>query len=48
MVVIQVGRKAVKTAAEFEAATKSADLKKGVLLLVRTAEGSRFLVVRGE
>ena len=48
MVVIQVGRKEVKTAAEFEAATKSADLKKGVLLLVRTAEGSRFLVVRGE
>jgi len=48
MAITQVGRKAVKTAAEFEAATKNVDLKKGVLLLVRTAEGSRFLVVRGE
>src|SRR6185295_10842136 len=41
MAVTQVGRKAVKTAAEFEAATKDVDLKKGVLVLVRTAEGSR-------
>ena len=48
MAITQVGRKAVKTAAEFEAATKDVDLRKGVLLLVRTAEGSRFLVVRGE
>lgn len=48
MVISQVGRAAVKTAAEFEAATKSADLKKGVLLLVRTVNGSRFLVLRSE
>ncbi|MGI8979273.1 MAG: Do family serine endopeptidase [Pirellulaceae bacterium] len=48
MAIIQVGRKAVKTSAEFEVATKSADLKKGVLLLVRTAEGSHFLVLRSE
>ncbi|MCE9526107.1 MAG: Do family serine endopeptidase [Planctomycetales bacterium] len=48
MVITQIGRKAVKTAGEFEAATKDVDLKKGVLLLVRTAQGSRFVVVRGE
>lgn len=48
MAIIQVGRKPVKTAANFEAATKDADMKKGLMLLVRTAEGSRFVVVRGE
>lgn len=48
MAITQIGRRAVKSAAEFEAATKGADLKKGVLLLVRTAEGSRFVVVHGE
>ena len=48
MAITQVGRKTVKTAGEFEAATKDVDLKKGVLLLVRTAQGSRFVVVRGE
>jgi serine protease Do len=45
MAITQVGRKAVKSVAEFEAAIKSADMNKGVLLLVRTAEGSRFIVV---
>jgi len=48
MAITQMARKAVKTAADFESATKDVDLKKGVLVLVRTAEGSRFLVVRGE
>jgi serine protease Do len=48
MAIIQVGRKTLKTAADFAAATKDADMKKGVMLLVRTAEGSRFVVVRGE
>jgi serine protease Do len=48
MAITQVGRKAVKTAGEFETATKDVDLKKGVLLLARTAVGSRFVVVRGE
>jgi S1-C subfamily serine protease len=48
MAITQVARKAVSTAAEFDAATKGADLKKGVLFLVRTTEGSRFVVVRGE
>ena len=48
MAITQVGRKAVKTAGEFEAGVKEADLKKGVLLLIRTAQGSRFIVVRGE
>ena len=48
MTITQVGRKAVKTTGEFEAATKDVDLKKGVLLLVRTEQGSRFIVMRGE
>jgi serine protease Do len=48
MVISQVGRQHIKTPADFEAATKGADLKKGVLLLVRTAEGSRFVVVKAE
>lgn len=48
MAITQVGRKMVKTAADFEAGVQGADLKKGVLLLVRTALGSRFVVVRGE
>ena len=48
MAITQVGRKAVKTAGEFEAGVKESDMKKGVLLLVRTAQGSRFVVVRGE
>jgi serine protease Do len=48
MAISQVGRKGVQTAADFDAAIKSADLKKGVLLLVRTGAGSRFLVLRGE
>ena len=46
MAITQIGRKAVKTASDFEAATKNTDMKKGLLMLVRTAEGSRFLVVR--
>ena len=45
MAITQVARKAVKTAPDFESAVKSLDLKKGVLLLVRTEEGSRFVVV---
>jgi serine protease Do len=45
MAITQVARKAVKTAADFESAVKSLDLKKGMLLLVRTEEGSRFVVV---
>jgi serine protease Do len=46
MAIVQVGRKAVQSVAEFEAAAKSASLDKGVLLLVRTAEGSQFKVLK--
>jgi serine protease Do len=46
MVIAQVNRKPVKSVDEFEAAVKGADLSKGVLLLVRTAEGSRFVVLK--
>lgn len=48
MAITQVGRKMVKTAADFEASVQGADMKKGVLLLVRTPQGSRFVVVRSE
>jgi len=48
MVVTQVGRKPVKNVAEFEAEVKNASPDKGVLLLVRSAEGSRFIVLKSE
>lgn len=44
--IVQVGRTPVKTVDEFKAAIKNAPLEKGVLLLVRTEEGSRFVVVK--
>jgi hypothetical protein len=34
--------------AEFEAEIKNASSEKGLLVLVRSAEGSRFIVVKGE
>jgi hypothetical protein len=37
----------VKNVAEFERAIAGASLDKGVLLLVRSAEGSRFVVLKG-
>ncbi|HZL89106.1 MAG TPA: Do family serine endopeptidase [Pirellulaceae bacterium] len=46
MAIMQVGRKPVHSADEFHAALKDASLEKGVLLLVRTAEGSRYVVIR--
>ncbi|HUE73061.1 MAG TPA: Do family serine endopeptidase [Pirellulaceae bacterium] len=46
MVITQVNRQAVGSVAEFQAAVKRASLEKGVLLLVKTAEGSRFVVIR--
>jgi len=47
-VITQVSRKPVKSVAEFEAEIKSPVSEKGLLLLVRSAEGSRFVVVKGE
>jgi serine protease Do len=48
MVITQVGRKPVKNVAEFEAEVKNASPDKGVLLLVRSPEGSRFVVLKNE
>jgi serine protease Do len=48
MAIVQVGRQPVKSVADYRAALNSADLEKGVLLLVKSAEGSRFVVLRSE
>jgi serine protease Do len=48
MVISQVNRKPVKTAEDFKKALEAQPLSKGVLLLVRTPEGSRFLAIRGD
>ena len=48
MVISQVGRETVRNVSEFEKAIASADLGKGVMLLVRTDEGSRFVVLKSE
>ena len=46
MVVVEAGRKAVKTPDDLNRALDEKSVAKGVLLLVRTAEGSRFVVIR--
>jgi len=48
MVVTQVNRKPVKSAEEFQKALDAQPLSKGVLLLVRTAEGARFVAIRAD
>ena len=48
MAIVQVGRKPVSSVEEFEAAIERASLEKGVLLLVRSAQGSRFVVLKSE
>jgi serine protease Do len=48
MVITQVGKKPVKSVAEFEAEVKNASPEKGLLLLVRSDEGSRFAVLKSE
>jgi serine protease Do len=48
MVITQVNRAAVATVAEFRKALGSHPLKEGVLLLVHSKEGSRFVVLRAE
>jgi serine protease Do len=48
MVITQVGRQPVSSVAEYEAAIKSASPEKGLLLLVKTAEGSRLVVLKSE
>jgi S1-C subfamily serine protease len=46
MVITQVNRQSVRSVADFQAAVQRASPEKGVLLLVKTAEGSRFVVIR--
>ncbi len=48
MVIEKVGTKRVKNVAEFSAAVKDLSVDKGILLLVRTPTGSRFVVVTKE
>lgn len=47
-VIIEVNRRRVKNAADFEAALRKADLGKGVLMLVANREGSRFVVLKAD
>lgn len=46
MVITQVGKKSVAGPDEFRAAMKSSNLASGVLLLVKTEQGSRYLVIK--
>jgi serine protease Do len=48
MVVAQVGKMPVHNVDEFNAAMANASPEKGVLLLVRSAQGSRFVVLKSE
>ncbi len=48
MVITEVNRQAVKTVDDFRKALDARPLDKGVLLLVRSADGSRFVVIRVE
>jgi len=46
MVITQLNRQPVKSAEQFQKAVNPASLKAGLLLLVRTEQGSRFVVLR--
>ena len=46
LVIVQVGQKPVKSVEEFRAAMEKQSLAKGVMLLVRSGEGTRFVVIR--
>ncbi len=48
MAIVQVNRKPVKNVEEFQAAMDAKSMHEGVLLLVRTPEGSRYVVIRSE
>jgi serine protease Do len=48
MLILKVGKKEIKSAADFEAAIKKESLKDGVLLLVRTRAGNQSFVVLQE
>ncbi len=46
MVIVQANRKPIKSVDDFRAAMAQKSLQEGVLLLVRTAQGTRFVVIR--
>jgi hypothetical protein len=46
MLILRVGKKPVASVAEFKAAIKGESFKEGVMLLVRTQEGNRFVVLQ--
>ena len=46
MVIVQVNRQPVKSVEEFRAVMEKQSLEKGVLLLVRSGQGTRFVVIR--
>lgn len=46
MLIMRVGKKPVKSVAEFRAALQAESLEEGILLLLRTAEGNRFVVLQ--
>lgn len=46
MVILRVGRTAVRNGEEFSAAIRQQSLAEGILLLVRTPSGNRFIVLR--
>lgn len=48
MAILQVGKKSVAGPDEFRAVVKSADFEAGVLLLVRSEQGSRYLVIKSK
>ncbi len=48
MVITQVNRKPVKSVEDFKKAAAAQPLSKGVLFLIRTPEGSRFIAIRAE
>jgi len=48
MVISEANRQPVKTVDDFRKALGNKPLEKGVLLLVRSAEGSRFVVIQVE
>lgn len=48
MVITEVNRKPVRSVQDFNKALEAQPLSKGVLLLIRTAEGSRFVAIRAD
>ena len=47
MVIVEVNRKPVKTVEDLTKALDEKSMSNGVLFLVRTEQGNRFLVLRG-